>query len=174
AGIRGMQDAVAALRRISTTKSRFIPNNADAEKYITQLLYEGAGEPDTTGWYVDTGLEGPLAVQAAQRSNAYTTWGVIPYLKLKAMTNSPLEALVFDDPLLQRAMMTVIVNPDKVPAVNVAGALAFQRYLSSPPVQIRIRAFRSPSSDKQLFWPASYDNTKTCWVDQSTVPTESC
>jgi tungstate transport system substrate-binding protein len=171
AGIRGMQDAVAAFRRIADTRSRFILNNADAEKYLTQLLYEGAGEPDLTGWFTDTGGSGPEAIQAAQRSNGYSSWGVIPYLKFKAMTNSPLEAFVFEDPILQRAMMTVIVNPDKIAGINVAGALALQRYLSLPTTQARIRAFRSPGWDKQLFWPAAYDNTKSYLVDQSALPT---
>jgi len=171
AGISSTQDALEAFRRIATTKSRFILNNADAEKYLGQLLYEGAGEPDPTGWYVDSGASGPQAVQAAQQSNGYTTWGLIPYIKFKAMANSSTQAFVYDDPLLQRAMMTVIVNPDKVGGVNVAGALALQRYLSLPATQMRIRAFRSSGIDKQLFWPAAYDNTKSYLVDQSSLPT---
>ncbi len=171
AGIRGMPDAIAAFRRIADTKSRFILNNGDGEKYLTQLLYEGAGEPDSTGWFTDTGASGAEAIQAAQRLNGYSTWGVIPYLKFKAMTNSPLEALIFDDPILQRVMMTVIVNPDKIAGINVAGALALQRYLSLATTQARIRAFRSSATDKQLFWPAAYDNTKSYLVDQSLLPT---
>jgi tungstate transport system substrate-binding protein len=171
AGITSTQDAVDAFRRIAATKSRFVLNNADAEKYLEQLLYEGAGEPDRTGWYVDNGASGQQAIQAAQQSNGYTTWGLIPFLKFKAMTNSPVQAFVFDDPLLQRAMMTVIVNPDKIAGVNVAGALALQRYLSLPSTQMRIRAFRSAGIDRQVFWPAAYDNTKSYVVDQSSLPT---
>ena len=171
AGIRGMQDAVEAVRRIAQTKSRFILNNGEGEKYLSQLLIEGAGAPDPTGWYMDAGLSGQEAVQAAQQSNGYVTWGVIPYLKFKAMTNSPMEALVFDDQLLQRVMMTVIVNPEKIAGVNVAGALALQRYLITPAVQVRIRAFRSSGISRQLFWPAGYDNTKSFLVDKSSLPT---
>src|SRR5438132_10007072 len=37
AGIRGMQDAVAAFRRIADTHASFILNNGDGERYLTQL-----------------------------------------------------------------------------------------------------------------------------------------
>ena len=43
AGIRGMQDAVEAFRRIAQTRARFIVNNAATEKYLGQVLWEAAG-----------------------------------------------------------------------------------------------------------------------------------
>ena len=87
------------------------------------------------------------------------------------MTNSPLNGFVFSDPLLQRVMMTVIVNPEKISGINVSGALALQRYLASPAAQGRIRAFRSPGVSQQLFWPAGYDNIGSFLVDNSRLPT---
>ena len=70
AGIRGMQDAVEAFRRIAQTKSRFVVNNAATEKYLGQLLWEAAGRPDPAGWYSDTGLRDQPVIQAAERSEA--------------------------------------------------------------------------------------------------------
>src|SRR2546430_7607985 len=52
---------------------------------------------------------------------------IIPFLKFKETASSRLEAFVLDDPLLQRMMMTVIVNPEKISGINVAGAVALQR-----------------------------------------------
>ncbi|MBI3940596.1 MAG: hypothetical protein HY315_07150 [Acidobacteria bacterium] len=43
AGIRGLDDAVEAFRRIAQTQSRFVVNNAATEKYLAQVLWEGAG-----------------------------------------------------------------------------------------------------------------------------------
>ena len=158
AGIRGMADAVEAFRRIAQTKSRFLVNNAATEKYLGEVLWEAAGSPDPAGWYTDMGLRDQPVVQAAERSDAYVLWGIVPFLKFKEATNSRLEAAVTDDPLLQRMMMTVIVNPEKIAGVNVAGAAALQKYLTSPATQARIRTFRSLGVSQQLFWPAGRDN----------------
>ena len=98
-------------------------------------------------------------------------WGIIPFLKFKEATNSRLEAAVTDDPLLQRMMMTVIVNPEKIPGVNVTGAVALQKYLTSAATQARIRAFRYPGVIQQLFWPSGRDNIGSFLSDNSPLPT---
>ena len=170
AGIRGMQDAAEAFRRIAQTKSRFVVNNAATEKYLGQVLWEAAGRPDPAGWYMDTGLRDQPSVQAAERSGAYVLWGVVPFLKFKEASNSALETFVTDDPLLQRMMMTVIVNPEKAPGVNVAGAVALQKYLTFPATQARIRAFRSLGVSQQLFWPAARDNIGSYLSDDGPLP----
>lgn len=171
AGIRGLQDAVEAFRRIAQTKSSFVVNNAATEKYLAEMLWEAVGRPDRAGWYSDTGLRDQPAIQAADRAAAYVVWGIIPFLKFKETGNSRLEAFVLDDPLLQRLMMTVIVNPEKISGVNVAGAFALQKYLTSPGTQARIRAFRYPNVPNELFWPASRDNIGTFLSDDAAIPT---
>jgi hypothetical protein len=116
-------------------------------------------------------LSDRLAVQAAERSEAYVLWGIIPFLRFKEATNSTLETFVLDDPILQRLMMTIVVNPEKVAGVNVAGAVALQRYLAMPATQARIRAFRYPGVREQLFWPAARDNIGSFLADDSPLPT---
>lgn len=171
AGIRGLDDAVEAFRRIAQTKSRFVVNNAPTEKYLAQVLLEAADRPDQTGWYTDSGLRDQPAIQAADRSGAYVLWGIIPFLRFKQTATSSLEALVLDDPVLQRMMMTVLVNPERVSGVNVAGAFALQKYLTLPSTQAKIRAFRYPGVSNQLFWPAARDNIGSFLSDDSPLPT---
>ncbi len=171
ARIRGTQDVVEAFRRIAQTRSRFVLNNAATEKYLAQVLWEAAGRPDQAGWYSDTGLRDMPAIQSAERSEAYTLWGIVPFLKFKEAANSRLETFVVEDPLLQRIMMTVIVNPEKISGVNVAGAFALEKFLASAPVQARIRAFRYPGVDQPLFWPAARDNIGSFLSDTSPLPT---
>lgn len=137
ARVRGVQDAVQAFRRIAETKSRFLVNNAATEKYLGQVLWEAAGRPDQAGWYADTGLRDQTVIQSAERSDAYVLWGIIPFLKFKESTSSRLEMIAVEDPIMQRLMMTVVVNPEKAPGVNVAGAVALQRYLASAATQGR-------------------------------------
>lgn len=171
AGIRGMQDAVEAFRRIAQTKSLFVVNNAPTEKYLGQVLWEAAGQPDRAGWYSDTGSRDQPAIQAAERSEAYVLWGIIPFLKFKETTKSGLETFVLDDPLLQRLMMTIVVNPEKIAGVNAAGAIALQKYLTSAATQARIRAFRYPGVSQQLFWPSARDNIGSFLSDDGPLPT---
>jgi len=171
AGVRGMQDAVQAFRRIAETKSRFLVNNAATEKYLGQVLWEAAGRPDPVGWYSDTGLRDQTVIQSAERSDSYVLWGIIPFLKFKESTNSRLEMIAVEDSMMQRLMMTVVVNPEKVAGVNVAGAVALQRYLSSSAVQGRIRSFRYPGVNQQLFWPSGRDNIGTFLSDVSPLTT---
>jgi ABC-type tungstate transport system permease subunit len=66
---------------------------------------------------------------------------------------------VVGDPLLQRIMVAIVVNPDVVKGVNDMGAQAFQRFLLSPTVQSRIAAFRYPDFDQQVWWPAGRHNS---------------
>ena len=171
AGVRGMQDAVQAFRRIAETRSLFLVNNAATEKYLGQVLWESAGRPDPAGWYSDTGLRDQPVIQAAERSDGYVLWGNVPFLKFKESTGSRLEMIAVEDALMQRLMMTVVVNPEKIAGVNVAGAVALQRYLDSSATQGRIRAFRYPGVSQQLFWPSGRDNIGTFLSDVSPLTT---
>ncbi len=174
AGIRGTQDAVEAFRRIAQTQSKFLVNNAATEKYLGQTLWDAAGRPDPGAWLINAGLRDQPVIQAAERMGGYVLWGVIPFLKFKEATQSKLEALVLDDPLFQRMMVSIVVNPEKIPGVNVAGALALQKYLGSSAAQAKIRAFRYPGIDHPLFWPGARDNSGSFLGDlEGPVPTAS-
>ncbi len=43
--------------------------------------------------------------------------------------------------------------------MNAGGADAFQAFLISPPAQARIRAFRYPGLDQQVWWPGGRHNS---------------
>ena len=70
-----------------------------------------------------------------------------------------LEPLVIADPLLQRIMVSIVVNPTAVKTVNAAGAKAFESFLLTPAVQARIAAFRYPDFAEQVWWPAGRHNS---------------
>ena len=159
AGIHGIQDAIEAFKRIAETKSRFLVNNAATEKYLGQILWEGAGRVDLGEWYIDRGLRDQPAIQAAESMGAYVLWGVVPFLKFKEASQSTLEALVTDDPLFQRIMVSIVPDPAKFAGINLSGGVALQTYLAAPATQAKIRAFRYPGFDHQLFWPAARDNS---------------
>lgn len=158
ARVRGLTDMTEAFHRIAASKSPYISNDSHGVKYLEQILWDAAQVRDKGRWYLDLKLQGPPAVRQAARRHAYVLWGLPPYLRLKRRRPLALEPLVTRDPILQRIMVAIVVNPDKVPGVNAAGARAFQRFLIEPATQARIRAFRYPDFRGQAWWPAGRHN----------------
>jgi len=154
ANVRGASDAVEAFRRIAATRSTFIVNIDPNVGYVTNVLWEGAGRPDRTGWYSEMDLEGNDALESAARLGGYTIWGIDPFLQYQKTHNLPMEILFSSDPLLQRVMTATVVTTKATPDANVNGAVALRDYLVTPASQARIRAFRYPGIDTQFWWPS--------------------
>jgi tungstate transport system substrate-binding protein len=166
AQIAGARDAVEAFRRIAAAKAPFVVNNSPTEKYLADLLWYAAGKPDQSGWYRDKGLRNQAetkdAIHAAVNEKGYTLWGLVPFLKyVEEHPDCGMKALVTDDPLFQRLMVTVVVQPAKIKGVNIDGAEALERFLISPETQARIRAFRVRGFEGQVWWPAGRNNSGT-------------
>ncbi len=155
---QGLTDLVEAFRRIAQTRSPFVVNNTEGIKYLTDVLWEAAGSPAKEGWYSDEGVQGQNAIAKAAQQGGYVLWGLTPFLRSQKQNRLDLQPLVLNDPLLQRIMVTVAVHPKKVSGVNATGAEAFQQYLLEPATQARIRAFRLPGIDEQIWWPAGRNN----------------
>jgi tungstate transport system substrate-binding protein len=158
ARVQDLADVVEAFRRISQTRSPFIVNDNEGIKYLSEFLWEAAGSPEKEGWYIDQGVQGQEAIAKAAQQGGYVLWGLTPFLRTQKQNRLELQPLVLNDPLLQRIMVTVAVNPNKVSGVNVTGAEAFQQYLLDPATQARIRAFRLPGIEEQIWWPAGRNN----------------
>src|SRR5262249_48927866 len=97
-------------------------------------------------WYVDVMAEGPAAAQAANQRSGYVLWGLPPFLRLKHQAHLNLEPLVVGDPLFQRIMVSIIVNPDKIQGVDADGAKAFESYLLARERRLVFEPFAIPIS----------------------------
>jgi len=158
AQIRGLSDAVEAFRRIAEARALFITNDLSVLAYLTDILWEGAGRPDRTGWYLDLGLSEQESVVTASQYGAYTLWGVDPFVRFVATHPLEEEMLCIGDSILQRVMVSVVVNPERVSGVNLEGARALEQYLLAAATQARIRAFRYPGFESTVWWPAGPQN----------------
>lgn len=167
AGIKGFASATAAFKQIAETKSPYILNNLNGVRYLTQILFEGAGRPDKKNWFLDTGEGKGRALKLAEQKNGYVIFGAIPFLKFKKKHNSKLEILISDDSVLQRVMASTVVNPKKIEGINLKGAEALQAFLLEPRTQARIAAFRSEGSNTQLWWPAARSNATSSLLGAS-------
>jgi tungstate transport system substrate-binding protein len=133
AGVRGMTDASAALREIARKRAVFVSRGDNSGTHVAeQHLWQAAGvNPKTRsgGWYRETGLGMGLTIQMAARLGAYAltdraTW-------VKAADRAASQILVDGDPKLFNPYEVVLVNSDKHPHVNVAGANKFIDWLVS-------------------------------------------
>ena len=184
AQIRGLQDAAEAFRRITQKGSRFqfVSNNDPVMKYLESMLWEAAGRPPKDSWYVDQGLSEANGMALADRIQAYYIFAMPPFLTWQqgclnnnARSNSrdglPVTPSViphYSPPCMEalvllgmpaRIMVSIVVNPEKFPAVNLTGATALQEYLLRPAVQARIESFRDSRSKLQLWRAAGLHNT---------------
>jgi tungstate transport system substrate-binding protein len=134
AGVRGMNDAPAALREIARKRATFVSRGDNSGTHTAELkLWQAADvNPKTRSgnWYRETGLGMGLTVQMAGRLNGYAltdraTW-------VKAADPAAAAILVDGDPRLFNPYEVILVNPANHPHVNVAAATAFLDWLVSP------------------------------------------
>jgi tungstate transport system substrate-binding protein len=158
AKVVGMDDATEAFKKIEKSGAIFLVNNLDGQRYLSEMLWNGAGRPDKGDWYVEGTEQKARAVRDAEKRGAYVLFGVYPFLQFKEKHNSKMKILVWKDSMLQRPMATIVVRPDRVPGVNHGGAKALESFLLSAPVQARIKLFRMPGTDRQYWWPCARGN----------------
>ena len=158
AGVRDLDDAGLAFQRIAATKSKFLVNDLDGVRYLTEILWNAAGRPDRAGWMIENHGARDLAMQRASELGAYSLWGLTPFLRAGTVQPLALEPLVLADPLLQRMLVSIIVKPGGARRINTAGAVAFQRFLLAPSTQAQIRTIRYPGGRGVAWTPAGRHN----------------
>jgi ABC-type tungstate transport system permease subunit len=153
AGIKGMPSASAAVAKIAQSGETFLVTTTDVRiYYLTNLMLAISGVK-IGPWYQTTKVVGTYLLQQAAAKNAYTVWGdenasLIPLA-------AQLTPLVLTDPVLQRGLVSIVVNPQKVDGVNFHGAHLLQSYLTNATTQAAVLNFREPGFTTPTFWPAA-------------------
>lgn len=158
AGIRGLASGAEAIKKIAAAKAPFAVNALPGITYLTDVLWLQAGSSEKGDWVLDPGVAKGQAMKFAEEKGAYTMWGAIPFLRFKEKHASTMELLVTGDPLFQRIMAAIVVQPAKVPGAQVERAVKFLDYLLSSRAQARIASYRSAGVEQQLWWPAARHN----------------
>jgi tungstate transport system substrate-binding protein len=163
AQIRGLLDPGEALRRIAQSgRARFVSNNSSIMKYLETVLWEAAGRPAKGSWYEDAGAAEAAGMNVAARLQAYYLFAMPPFVKWKqdcSGASCRMDALLLAGPMPHRIMFSIVMNPQRFPAANVAGANALQEYLLRPAVQARVEAFRDPATGHTLWKAAGLNNS---------------
>ena len=158
AGIRGMTDAVAALKQIAAKGSPFISrgDNSGTQQLELPLWKEAGMTPSGESWYVESGTGMGQTLQVADQRRAYILSDRGTYLAFKDRVK--LDILVEKDERLLNVYHVIAVNPQRFPAVNAAGAQAFINFLLVPDTQQFIGDFGRDRYNQSLFVPCAQNH----------------
>jgi tungstate transport system substrate-binding protein len=184
AGIKGMTDAAAALKKIALAEAKFVSRGDDSGTHTKeQALWEATGLPmmskKTTlvkkgkekeltfkhpaglgEWYLSIGQGMGKVIMFADEKGAYTLADRGTYIKYKFGREEglDLEVLCEGDPLLYNPYGVIPVNPEKHPHVKLNLADQFVQWLVSPKGQGLIADYKLLG--RQLFYPDAIPQAK--------------
>jgi tungstate transport system substrate-binding protein len=162
AGIRGMKDAAAALRKIADTKVFFVTRGDKSGTHVKEMeVWKKAGIEPQEEWYdiFKEGAKGNAPTLAyANEKQAYLIMDRATYITMKSKIT--LEILVERDEILMNNMSVIPVNPTKFPQVHYQEAMQFVEWLQSKEAQIIIRDFGKDKFGEPLFFPNSPEGKK--------------
>jgi tungstate transport system substrate-binding protein len=144
AHIKGLKEAVQALKRIAGAKALFVSRGDDSGTHRLELrLWKEAGidvkaAPGT--WYKDVGAGMGATLNTAAGLNAYTLSDRATWLTFK--NRADLVLLTEGDPRLYNQYSVILVNPKRHKHVKKEAGLAFINFITSSEGQQAIAAFK--------------------------------
>jgi len=152
AALRGLSDAVAAMRRIGERHVGFVSRGDQSGTHLKELaLWRRAGLVPAGAWYVESGQGMAATLQMADQKRAYTLTDRATYLAWRDKLQ--LVPLVEGDSFLFNVYHVMEVNPKNAPRVNTAGGRALADFFVSPQAQALIGAFGRSRFGQSLFVP---------------------
>jgi tungstate transport system substrate-binding protein len=160
AGIKGMEQATEALRRISEKGVLFISRGDRSGTHVAEMgLWEKASLKPSGSWYVvyEKGAEGNVStLWYTDQREAYTVIDRATFLTLKHQIK--VVVLVEKDEALLNYITLIPVNPKKFGRVNYEDTMTFVKWLTSPEKGQRvIRDFGKDKYGSPLFYPNSIE-----------------
>ncbi len=158
AGIKGMQHAPPALKRLAEKGALFISRGDRSGTHVAEMeLWEKAGIKPAGSWYVvyEKGGQGNgPTLRYTDEKGAYTVIDRATFLTLQKEIK--LVVLVEKCPDLLNYISLIPVSPKKFPTVNYEDTMIFVRWLTSPEKgQLLIRDFGKEKYGSPLFFPNS-------------------
>lgn len=152
AGVKGMKDAVAALRKIEAAAAPFISrgDNSGTDQ-MEKSYWRTAGITPKGAWYLSAGLGMGEVLTMAAEKGAYTLTDRATYGAYRSRTG--LDILVEGDPHMFNPYGIIAVNPAHHPGANFAGAMELITWITSAEGQRRIAEFKV--NGEQLFFPGA-------------------
>ena len=152
AGVRGSKDVIAALKKISASGAKFISRGDESGTHQMEKGYwKIAGITPQGAWYLATGQGMGQVLTMTAELAGYTLTDRATYAAYKNKTG--FDTLVEGDAQMFNPYGVIVVNPQRHPRSNNAGAMAFADWLTSVEGQKAIASFRI--NGVQMFFPSA-------------------
>ncbi len=154
AGVKGMKDVMAALKKIVDAKAKFISrgDNSGTDQMERRYWKELGAQP-TGDAYVSAGLGMGQVLTMAGELDAYTLTDRATYVAYRAKTG--LIVAVEGDRKMFNPYGIIAVNPARYKDINTKGAMQLIDWITSKEGQDRIAAFKVEG--QQLFYPSAHN-----------------
>ena len=153
AGIRGMNNAVQALKRIAQAQARFISRGDESGTHFKEKsLWKQAQIEPAGDWYISAGQGMGAVLTMADEQQAYTLSDRGTFLAMKE-NGLGLVILVEGDPALFNPYGVLPVKPDKNRKTNFGAANAFVNWIIGEDAQKLIAEFGIEKYGQPLFFP---------------------
>lgn len=153
AGVSGMNDAVAAMRKIAEAKAPFASRGDDSGTHkAEQRLWKQAGidvGAASGDWYRETGSGMGATLNTGVGMSAYILTDRATWISFG--NKGDFAVAVEGDPKLFNQYGVILVNPEKHPGVKVAEGQAFIDWLTGEKGQAAIANYKVDG--QQLFFP---------------------
>jgi len=150
AGIKGMHDPLAALKKLHASGATFVSRGDDSGTNKKELAYwKAIGIKPGGPHYLAVGQGMGATLTVAGEKQAYTLSDRATYATYASKTG--LEILVQGNRKLLNPYGVIAVSPKRYPKVNYKGAMTFIEWLTSPTGQRAIGDYRFKGA--QLFHP---------------------
>jgi len=154
AKIRSTKSALAAMRLIAQSKSRFVSRGDNSGTHtLEKSLWKEASIAPNGDWYIEAGLGMAATLGVANERNAYTITDRGTYLALGKRLTLPI--LIAGDKVLLNIYSVLEVNPANGPRINAAGGKALADFMVAPATQSFIRSFGIEKFGEPLFVPVA-------------------
>jgi tungstate transport system substrate-binding protein len=161
AGIKGMTDAAAALKKIADAKSPFVVHSSlGAQEVLLNILEQNNIQLDPANTTVLFDDQQRSVLNVAGQKRAYTLVGRIPF-HTGRLPNDGLVLMVQGDERLRRPYLVAVTNPQWMPDVHITQARRFAAYLRKPQTQDWISTFGKGTLDEgPVFFPVAVPDSK--------------
>ena len=152
AAIRGLHQAVDAMRRIAVSRSRFVSRGDRSGTHTVEIaLWQQAAIEARGAWYIESGQGMGQTLAIADDRRAYTLTDRATWLAFRKRISLPI--LVEKDRPLLNLYSVLEVAPASGPRVNAAGGKAFADFMLASEAQAAIKTFGEDKYGQPLFIP---------------------
>jgi tungstate transport system substrate-binding protein len=159
AGIKGMNDAVKAVKKIAKKRINFCSRGDLSGTHSLEMkIWKLAKIKPKGNWYIKTKAGTSATLTIAQRKRAY-------FISHWATYNQMLETIdlipvVDDKDTLITTYEVMVMNPERFPDIRYIDAMTFIGFLTSPGTQKFISEFGQDEFGRQIFWPLAVSGVR--------------